>query len=83
VNTYHGNPIAKWAFVLITIVTVARSLVHIFAHDGGAQSIATIPLDSFTAGGADVVILIFSLWGFSTWLSYGVIRHSSLSCTCY
>jgi len=51
-NTYRGNPIAKWVFVLLTIVTTARSLVHMFSSDGGAQSIATIPLDSFTANGA-------------------------------
>ncbi len=36
-----------------------------FAPDGGAQSIATIPLDSYTANGADTVILIFSYWGLS------------------
>jgi hypothetical protein len=64
-NTYRGNPIAKWVFVLLTIVTIARSLVHMFSSDGGAQSIATIPLDSFTANGADAIILIFALWGLS------------------
>jgi len=36
-----------------------------FAPDGGAQSIATIPLDSFTSNGADAVILIFAYWGLS------------------
>ena len=64
-NSYRGNPIAKWVFVLLTIVTIARSLVHMFAPDGGAQSIATIPLDSFTSNGADAVILIFAYWGLS------------------
>ena len=64
-NDYRGSPIAKWAFFLITIVTVGRSLVHISAPDGGAQSIATIPLDTFTQNGAAAVILVFSLWGLS------------------
>ena len=75
-NAYRGNLIAKWVFVLFTLVTIARSLVHMFASDGGAQSIATIPLDSFTADGADAVILTFALWGLSQLLIgviYGVV----------
>lgn len=56
---------AKWVFVLLTVVTIGRSLAHIFLPDGGAQSIATIPLDSFTPHAADVVVHIFALWGLS------------------
>jgi hypothetical protein len=75
-DTYRGNPIAEWVFVLLTIVTIARSLVHMFSSDSGAQSIATIPLDRFTANGADAVILIFALWGLSQLLIgivYGIV----------
>lgn len=64
-NIYKGHPIARWAFIVITMVTLIRSLIHMFAPDGGAQSIATIPLDTFTSNGAASVILIFSLWGLS------------------
>lgn len=64
-NHYQGHPIAKWVFLVLTFITIARSLVHMFAPDGGAQSIATIPLDTYTAAGADTVILIFALWGLS------------------
>ncbi len=64
-NNYTGNPIARWLFILLTIVTVGRSLVHIFAPDGGAHSIATIPLDTFAPNSAATVILIFSFWGLS------------------
>lgn len=64
-NTYVGNKIALYFFYLFTIVTVVRSLIHMFAPDGGAQSIATIPLDTYTSEGAQTVILIFSLWGLS------------------
>ena len=46
-------------------MTLGRSLIHAFASDSGAQSIATIPLDSFTQNGSDAVILIFALWGSS------------------
>lgn len=82
-NTYRGNPIAKWVFILLTIVTIARSLVHMFASDGGAQSIATIPLDNFTANGAAAVISIFAFWGLSQMLLgivFGVVlwRYQAL-----
>lgn len=54
-----------------------------FSSDGGAQSIATIPLDSFTANSADAVILIFALWGLSQLLIgivYGIVlwRYQAL-----
>jgi len=71
-NDYKGSLIAMWVFVLLTAVTLVRSLIHMFAPDGGAQSIATIPLDSFTSGGAAVVVLTFSLWGLSQ-LLIGII----------
>jgi len=60
-----GHRLALWLFYPITLMTVGRSLVHIFRSDGGAQSIATIPLDSFVSGGADTVISVFALWGLS------------------
>ncbi|MCA0931279.1 hypothetical protein LCM02_02370 [Lutimonas saemankumensis] len=64
-NNYEGRKIALYLFYLFTIMTLVRSLIHIFAPDGGAQTIATIPLDTFTDEGASAVILIFSLWGLS------------------
>lgn len=82
-QSYGGHPIAKWAFLFLTIVTIARSLVHMFAPDGGAQSIATIPLDTLTVNGANSVILIFAFWGLSQFmmgLLYGIVlwRYQSL-----
>jgi hypothetical protein len=64
-NDYKGHKIALWFFYLITIVTVGRSLIHIFKHDGGAKSIATIPIDSFGGSGSEAIICIFALWGLS------------------
>ncbi|TRX65661.1 hypothetical protein EO216_19780 [Flammeovirga kamogawensis] len=64
-NDYKGHKIALYFFYFFTILTVVRSLIHMFSADGGAQSIATIPLDTYTDGGASTVILIFSLWGLS------------------
>ena len=49
-NVCPGNPAALWLFWFITTVTVGRSLAHILLPDGGAQSIATVPLDQFSGG---------------------------------
>lgn len=64
-NQFRGIKISQYAFLLITAATIVRSLIHVFAPDGGAQSIATIPLESYSAQAAATVILMFSLWGLS------------------
>ena len=71
-NDYRGRPIAKWFFVAMTIMTLARSLIHVLAPDGGAQSIATIPLDTYTESGSAAVVLVFAPWGLSQ-LLIGII----------
>lgn len=72
-NHYRGNKVALWFYYLITIVTIIRSCIHIFKDDGGAQSIATIPLDSYIQGGAEAVIFIFAYWGLSQ-LMFGLLQ---------
>jgi len=42
-----------------------RSLEHIFNEDGGAESIAGIPLESYSSEAANNLISIFAQWGFS------------------
>ncbi len=64
-NTFRGKRIALYAFYPIAAVTLIRSCIHLFALDGGAQTIATIPLDSFSAEVSSVVIGVFALWGLS------------------
>ena len=64
-NNYRGNAVALILFIPITVVTIARSLIHIFAEDGGAQSIATIPLDSYGPEASQAVITFVALWGLS------------------
>lgn len=71
-NDYRGMAIAKWVFVAITVITVARSLAHIFLPDGGAQSIATIPLDTYAPGASAVIIGMFAQWGL-TQLMFGLL----------
>lgn len=64
-NNYKGLKIALYVFYVLTLVTLWRSQHHLFAADGGAMSIASIPLDTFTSDGEMAVIGIFSLWGLS------------------
>jgi len=64
-NLYLGPKIPLYLFYFITLITVARSLVHIFAPDGGASSIATIPINNFANGGRETVIFMFAVWGLS------------------
>jgi hypothetical protein len=82
-NTFSGRKIAIWFFYAITIITLVRSLIHTFSSDGGAQSIATIPLNSYSDDAARTVILIFSFWGLSQLIMgifYAIvaIRYKSL-----
>jgi len=51
------------AFGLLTLVTLSRSFAHLLLPDGGAQSIATIPLEAFGPAAADAVVFVFALWG--------------------
>jgi hypothetical protein len=54
---------------IFTLLGIGRSLLHIFLPDGGAQLIATIPLDSFSEEAKAVVVSMFAFWGLSQLLS--------------
>jgi hypothetical protein len=58
--SYGGPAIAYYALVLLTIVSTARSLVHLLRADGGAQSVAGIPLQG--KDGINIVA-VFGQWG--------------------
>ena len=62
-NVFRGKKISLWVFYALTLVTLWRSQHHLFSPDGGAQSIATIPLDSYSEGAAATVIANFAQWG--------------------
>ena len=64
-NQFSGHNIALYAFYALTALTLWRSQHHLFAHDGGAQSIASIPLDTYSNNAAGTVIGVFALWGLS------------------
>ena len=64
-NDYRGHPLALWLFAPLTLITLGRSLAHMFLADGGAQSIASIPLDSYSPAAANALVTLFGLWGLS------------------
>lgn len=64
-NEFPGAKIALWGFYLLTAMTLWRSQHHIFSADGGAQSIATIPLANYSDSAASTIIGVFALWGLS------------------
>lgn len=51
-NRYRGHKLALWLFVPITLQKLAVSLTHLFTADGGAQSITTMPLDTYPPSAA-------------------------------
>jgi hypothetical protein len=57
---YHGPQAAPWLTGAYLALITARSLVHLFAPDGGARTIATI--DTSVAGGRNIIGL-FGQWG--------------------
>lgn len=59
---YKGSPVALYFLVLIAIISTIRSVIHIIAPDGGANSIAGIAVNA--AGGSNI-IAIFAQWGTS------------------
>ena len=63
---YQISLVLIWIF---TLVGIARSLLHIFLPDGGAQLIATFPLDSYSVEARQVIIGMFAFWGLSQLLS--------------
>jgi len=62
-NHYRGHPVGLWLFVPITLQKVAMSLTHLLKADGGAQSISTIPLDSYPPSAAQNIIALFARLG--------------------
>ncbi len=57
---YTGSKTPFYFLILIAIFSTIRSLIHIFASDGGANSIAGI--DVTVRGGANIIAL-FAQWG--------------------
>ncbi|MEO0882667.1 MAG: hypothetical protein AAFY34_08015 [Pseudomonadota bacterium] len=87
-NNFPGKKLAFYALVPLTLLSVVRSCIHLLAPDGGAQSIASIPLDQYSGGASANIIAIFSQWGLSQLLLAAIyvlvlFRYRSLIPLCY
>ena len=61
-NEYQGPALPFYFLVLVAILSTARSLVHVLAADGGAQTIAGIAVNH---PGGENIIPMFAQWGVS------------------
>jgi uncharacterized membrane protein HdeD (DUF308 family) len=59
-STYKGHKSIRIITALYLLIVVIRSCVHLFASDGGANSIAGIDV---SVEGGDNIIAIFHQWG--------------------
>ena len=64
-NKIPNNKFVYFFTWLLVAFNFFRSLEHIFNDDGGAQSIAGIPLDFYIPEASNNIISIFAQWGFS------------------
>lgn len=69
-NEFPGIILPLVVFTALTLVGIARSLIHLFAPDGGAGSIAGMDL---SVEGASGIIFAFGLWG-SSQLLLGLLQ---------
>jgi hypothetical protein len=60
-QNYVGHKVAEYTFVLIAMISLIRSLIHVFLPDGGAGVIAGLDLSQ--AG--ENIVFAFGLWGVS------------------
>ena len=57
---YTGSKFPFYFLILIAIISTIRSLIHVIAPDGGANSIAGIDV---TVQGGTNIVAIFAQWG--------------------
>lgn len=62
-NHYRGHRLGLWLFVPITLQKVGVSLTHLLKADGGAQSISTISLDTYSPSAAQNIVGLFARMG--------------------
>ena len=61
-NNFQGYRLVVIVYLVITVFTIARSLIHILLPDGGAGNIAGIDV---TVEGGQNVVSVFAVWGLS------------------
>jgi len=62
-NRFRGQVVALWLFVPLALMKVMLGVTHIVRADGGAQSVSTMPLDTYPAGAAQNIIGLMARMG--------------------
>ena len=80
-SSFAGYRIVRIASGALLLITVVRSSIHLFATDGGANSIAGIDI---SVEGGDNIIAIFHQWGatqliLAVFLSLLFIRYPGMT----
>lgn len=61
-DEYRGTKASFWFLAALNVLITVRSLIHMLADDGGANSIAGLDVDGAQG---DNLISVFSTWGLS------------------
>ena len=62
-NRFRGHAAALWLFVPLAFMNVALGVAHVFRADGGAQSVSTMPLDTYPVGAAQNIVGLMARMG--------------------
>lgn len=62
-NTFHGQKLGPWILALVLLVLTAMSANSIFNGYFVATQVDGLPLDSYTAAGAQAVVSFYAIWG--------------------
>jgi hypothetical protein len=62
-NHYRGQALGLWLLALIALQKVGVSLTHVFKADGGAQSISTMPLDTYPSSASQNIVGLMARMG--------------------
>jgi hypothetical protein len=62
-NRFRGHALALWLFAPLALMKLLLGLAHVLRADGGAQSVSTMPLDTYPAGAAQNIIALMARMG--------------------
>ena len=62
-NRFRGAVVALWLFVPLALMKLALGVAHIVRADGGAQSVSTMPLDTYPPSAAQNIIGLMARMG--------------------
>ena len=62
-NRFRGHALALSLFAPLALMKLLLGLAHVLRADGGAQSVSTMPLDTYPAGAAqNIIALMARMW---------------------